>query len=63
MGRKELVLQYLEDGYGCLFNALIDLKTVNAEEQFDYCTSPELSHLFDKVEDIVDQLGEIVDQK
>ena len=63
MDRKELILKDLDDGYDCLFNALTDLKIVNTEEQFDYCTSAKLSNMFDKVEAVVNQIGDIVYQK
>ena len=63
MTRKELILKDLQEGYNSLRNALVDLKIENLEGQFDYCTSSELSNLFDNIEQVTKDLDKIIYQK
>lgn len=63
MTRKELILKDLQKGYNSLRNALVDLKIENLEGQFDYCTSSELSNLFDNIEQVTKDLDKIIYQK
>lgn len=63
MTRKELILKDLQEGYNSLKNALVDLKIENLEGQFDYCTSSELSNLFDNIEQVTKDLDKIIYQK
>ena len=63
MTRKELILKDLREGYNSLRNALVDLKIENLEGQFDYCTSSELSNLFDNIEQVTKDLDKIIYQK
>ncbi len=63
MTRQELILKDLQEGYNSLRNALVDLKIENAENQFDYVTSPKLSNLFDNIEQVTKDLDKIIYQK
>lgn len=62
MTRKKLILKDLQEGYNSLRSALVDLKIENAESQFDYVTSPELSNLFDNIERTTKELDKIIYQ-
>lgn len=63
MTRREMILRDLQNSYNSLSSALVDLQIENNESQFDYCTSSELSNLFDNVENMVKKIDKIIYQK
>lgn len=47
---KQQVLNELRIAYNSIVKANSKLQNINIHEQFDYCTSSELSNLTDKIE-------------
>lgn len=63
MSRRERILNNLKISSKRLKDALIELKAENIKSQFDYCTSPELSDIFDNIAATVKQIDKIIYQK
>ena len=61
--RQKLILDDLQEVYNKLQSVLVDLKIENMEEQFDYCTAPELSNLYDNIETTIKDIEKIIYQK
>jgi hypothetical protein len=61
--KKEEIIENLTDARGTLAIALLQLKELNNDTQFDYCTSSELSGIADDLIVYVRALGKIIYQK
>lgn len=63
MSRRKKIIQDLKIGSDHLKTALVLLEDENEETQFDFCTSSQLSEVFNSVTSVVKQLDSIIYQR
>ena len=60
---KENAIQTLKQANDTLREALLQIKEVNKEEQFDFCTSSKLADVVCKSENLIEEISKIVFQR
>lgn len=60
---RENAIQKLEQANDILREALLQIKEINKEEQFDFCTSSKLAEVVCGSENLIEEISKIVFQR